>query len=70
MLVDEVVEGLVDAAEAKDLTEIKDADSASAIVVARLDASTVVRQDEPIDLSVDLRRLHVFDLDSGSAIGA
>ena len=70
VLVDEVVEGLVDAAEAKDLTEIKDADSASAIVVARLDASTVVRQDEPIDLSVDLRRLHVFDLDSGSAIGA
>jgi hypothetical protein len=29
-----------------------------------------VRPDEPLELSVDVRRLHFFDLDSGSAIGA
>ena len=41
-----------------------------ATVVARLDASASVRPDDAIELAVDLRRLHFFDLDSGEAIGA
>ena len=71
VLVDEVVEGLVDMEEATDLVEIRqEGDGARALVVARLDSSSRVRPDEPVELSVDLRRLHFFDLDSGSAIGA
>jgi multiple sugar transport system ATP-binding protein len=71
VLVDDVVEGLVDEAEANDLAELGlEGDGARALVVARLHASATVRPDEPIELSVDLRRLHVFDLESGSAIGA
>jgi multiple sugar transport system ATP-binding protein len=71
VLVEDVVEGLVDAESAADLADLKsDGDGARALVVARLDASATVRPDEPIELSVDLRRLHAFDLESGSAIGA
>jgi multiple sugar transport system ATP-binding protein len=71
VLVEDVVEGLVDMDEANDLVEIKqDSGGARAIVVARLDASSRVRPDEPLELSVDLRRLHFFDLDSGATIGA
>jgi multiple sugar transport system ATP-binding protein len=71
VLVEDVVEGLVDLEEAGDLVELKqEGDGARALVVARLDASSRVRPDEPVELSVDLRRLHYFDLDSGSAIGA
>jgi multiple sugar transport system ATP-binding protein len=70
VLVEDVVEGLVEMEEATDLVEIKqEGDSARAFVVARLDASSRVRPDEPVELSVDLRRLHFFDLDSGAAIG-
>jgi multiple sugar transport system ATP-binding protein len=71
VLVDDVVEGLVDVEVAEDLAEITPGpDSARALVVARLNASATVRPDEPIGLSVDLRRLHIFDLESGSTIGA
>ena len=57
--------------EAEDLAEIGiDADGSRATVVARLDASARVRPDEPIELAVDLRHLHFFDLASGEAIGA
>jgi hypothetical protein len=71
VLVEDVVEGLVDAESAADLADLKsDGDGARALVVARLDASATVRPDEPIELSVDLRRLHAFDHESGSAIGA
>src|SRR6476469_7062020 len=45
-------------------------DGQHAPLVARLDASAIVRQDEPLDLSVDLRKLHFFDLDSGASIRA
>ncbi|MGZ8693030.1 MAG: ABC transporter ATP-binding protein [Gaiellaceae bacterium] len=70
VLVEDVVEGLVEIEAAKDLVEIKqDAAGARALVVARLDASSKVRPDEPVELSVDLGRLHFFDLDSGSTIG-
>ena len=71
VLVEDVVEGLVEMEEATDLVEIKqEGDGARALVVARLDAASRVRPDEPLELSVDPRRLHFFDLDSGSAIGA
>ena len=70
VLVEDVLEGLVDMEAAEDIAEIKsDADGvARANVVARLEASTTVRPDDTLELSVDLRRLHFFDLDSGEAI--
>jgi len=71
VLVEDVLEGLVDLEQAGDLAEIRtDTDGSRATVVARLDASARVRPDEPIELAVDLRHLHFFDLGSGEAIGA
>jgi multiple sugar transport system ATP-binding protein len=69
VLAEDVLEGLVDGDEAQDFAEII-TDDARATVVARLDASARVRADDEIELAVDLRRLHVFDLESGEAIGA
>ena len=70
VLVEEVVEGLVDLEQAEDLAEIMtDTDGSRATVVARLDASASIRPDEQIELAVDVRRLHFFDLASGEAIG-
>ncbi len=70
VLVEDVLEGLVDQEEAEELQELGIvADSSRATVVARLDASARVRPDEPIELAVDLRHLHFFDLASGEAIG-
>ena len=69
VLVEDVLEGLVEPEEAGDLAEII-TDGSRVTVVARLDASASVRPDDPIELAVDLRHLHFFDLDSGSAIGA
>jgi multiple sugar transport system ATP-binding protein len=69
VLVEDVLEGLVDMDEARELAELKtDPDGSRATVVARLDASARVRPDEPIELAVDLRHLHFFDLGSGEAI--
>jgi multiple sugar transport system ATP-binding protein len=68
ILVEDVVEGLVDMEAAGDLAEITHADRA--VLVARLDASTQVRPDDAIELAVDLRKLHFFDIASGEAIGA
>jgi len=71
VLVEDVLEGLVDMAEAADLVEIKtDTDGTGATVVARLDTSARVQPDETVELAVDLRHLHFFDLASGEAIGA
>jgi multiple sugar transport system ATP-binding protein len=71
VLVEDVLEGLVDPQEAEELQELGVvADSSRATVVARLDASARVRPDEPIDLAVDLRHLHFFELASGEALGA
>jgi len=71
VLVDDVLEGLVDSEAAQDLAEIRsDTDGDRAPIVARLDASASVRPDDVIDLAVDVRRLHFFDLDSGEAIVA
>ena len=70
VLAEEVVEGLVDLEQAEDLAEIMtDTDGSRATVVARLDASAGIRPDEQIELAVDVRRLHFFDLASGGAIG-
>ena len=67
VLVEHVVEGLVDEEQAEDLAEIISEGHAS--VVARLDASARVREDDRIELAVDVRRLHFFDLETGEAIG-
>ena len=67
VLVEDVLEGLVEPAEAGDLAEII-TDGSRATVVARLDASASVRPDDAIELAVDLRHLHFFDLGTGEAI--
>jgi len=67
VLVDDVLEGLVDRDEAPDLAQIIDAGGQQATVVARLDAAARLHPDDPIELSVDLRRLHFFDLETGEA---
>jgi multiple sugar transport system ATP-binding protein len=69
VLAEDVLEGLVDADEAKELAEIR-AGAARSVVVARLDASATLRPDESIELAVDVRHLHFFDLESGEAINA
>ena len=70
VLVEDVLEGIVDMEAAEDIAEIKgDADGARATVVARLDPSVRVHPDETLELAVDVRRLHFFDLDSGQTIG-
>jgi multiple sugar transport system ATP-binding protein len=70
VLVEDVLEGLVDMEEAEDLAEIRtEADGDRALLVARLDASASLRPDDAIELTVDRRRLHFFDLDSGATIG-
>jgi multiple sugar transport system ATP-binding protein len=71
VLVDDVLEALVDMEEAEDLAGLGiDGDGARSIVVARLDAGATVRPEDSIELAVDVRRLHFFDLDSGEAIDA
>ena len=72
VLVEDVLEGLVETQEeAEELAEIKgEAEGDHALLVARLDASASVRPDDVVDLTVDLRKLHFFDLDSGATIRA
>jgi multiple sugar transport system ATP-binding protein len=69
ILVEDVLEGIVDMEAAEDIAQIKgDADGARATVVARLEPSANVHPDDMLELAVDLRRLHFFDLDSGLSI--
>src|SRR3954451_5387520 len=71
VLAEEVIEGLVDMEQANELAEIMpDAEGDQAMLIARLDASAVVRPDDVIELSVDLPKLHFFELESGATIGA
>jgi len=72
VIAEDVLEGLVASKEeAEELAEIlPDADAAWAMLTARLDASASVRPDDAIDLAVDLRKLHFFDLESGETIRA
>jgi multiple sugar transport system ATP-binding protein len=65
VLVDDVLEGLVDAEHSGDLAEIKA--EGRATVIARLDASASVRPDDTVELAVDTRKLHFFDLETGAA---
>ena len=67
VLVEEVLDGLVDQLEAEDRSELI-ADGVRAIVVARLDAAARFHAGDEIELAVDVRRLHFFDLESGRAI--
>jgi multiple sugar transport system ATP-binding protein len=71
VLVEDVVEGLVDQDQAAELAEILPGGEGDwAMMVARLDAAASVRADDAIDLAVDLRKLHFFDLDSGASIAS
>ena len=71
VLAEEVIEGLVDMEQADELAEIlPDAEGDQSTLVARLDASASVRPDDVIELSVDLAKLHFFELESGATIGA
>ena len=71
VLADEVIEGLVDMEQADELAEIlPDAEGDHATLVARLNASASVRPDDVIELSVDLPKLHFFELESGATIGS
>jgi multiple sugar transport system ATP-binding protein len=71
VLAEEVVEGLAETKEeAEELVEVRSGETEGdhALLIARLDASASVRPDDVVDLAVDLRKLHFFDLDSGETI--
>jgi multiple sugar transport system ATP-binding protein len=72
VLAEDVLEGLVDKEQAEELVEIlTDTNGGDrTTLVARLDASASLRPEDVVDLSVDVRKLHFFDLDSGATIGA
>ena len=72
VLAEDVLEGLVDREQAEDLVEIKTGagGAARATLVARLEASASLRPEDVVELAVDVRKLHFFDLESGAAIGA
>ncbi|HKU59364.1 MAG TPA: TOBE domain-containing protein, partial [Gaiellaceae bacterium] len=65
VLVEDVLEGLVDAEHSDELAEIMT--DGRATVIARLDASAHVRPDDAVELAVDTRKLHFFDLETGAA---
>jgi multiple sugar transport system ATP-binding protein len=67
VLVEEVLDGLVDQPQAQEMSA-SIADGARAIVVARLDAAARFHAGDEIELAVDVRRLHFFDLETGRAI--
>jgi multiple sugar transport system ATP-binding protein len=71
VLAEDVVEGLAATVEeATELVEVRSGETEGdhALLVARLDASASVRPDDVVDLAVDLRKLHFFDLESGETI--
>jgi multiple sugar transport system ATP-binding protein len=67
VLVEDVLEGLVDSEEATDLAEII-AEQDHALLVARFDPSERVREGDVIEVTIDLSKLHFFDLDTGATI--
>jgi multiple sugar transport system ATP-binding protein len=70
VLAEEVIEGLVDMEQADELAEIMpDAEGDQTTLIARLNASAIVRPEDVIELSVDLPKLHFFELESGATIG-
>jgi multiple sugar transport system ATP-binding protein len=69
VLLDEVVEGMVEAADAALVVElVTAADGTHATVIGSLDPSTTIRPGNSVELAVDTRKLHFFDLDTGLAI--
>ena len=71
VLAEEVIEGLVDLEQADELAEIMpDAEGDQTTLIARLNASASVRPEDVIELSVDLPKLHFFEIESGATIGA
>jgi multiple sugar transport system ATP-binding protein len=67
VLVEDVLEGLVDSEEATDLAEII-SEQDHALLVARLDPSERVREGDVLEIAIDLRKLHFFDLETGATI--
>jgi multiple sugar transport system ATP-binding protein len=68
---DEVVEGAVeDIQEAELAVDLltTDAHGQKTALVARFDAASRARPDEEIEVAVDTRKLHFFDLETGEAI--
>jgi len=67
---DEVLEGAI--VESEEVALVADlmsgSDGSHATVVGRLDPGAKLQPDQPVALSVDTRKLHFFDLDSGLAI--
>jgi multiple sugar transport system ATP-binding protein len=59
VLTESVKAALEDAAEQEELRQA---------FVARVDRETIAREGEPIELAVDTRRLHFFDLEAGAGI--
>jgi multiple sugar transport system ATP-binding protein len=58
----------VKAAIGAEAVEIEQLQSGSSVFVGRLDRATVAREGEPIELTVDVRRLHFFDSATGRSI--
>ena len=63
---EEVLEGVVEEAEEQELAA--DLMTSQTTLVCRFDAASRVRPDEAVEVSVDTRKLHFFDLDSGEAV--
>jgi multiple sugar transport system ATP-binding protein len=69
VLLDEVVEGMVEAADAALVADlVTGADGMQATVIGRLDPSTAFRPGDEVELAVDTRKLHFFDLETGLAV--
>jgi multiple sugar transport system ATP-binding protein len=68
VLTDEVreVAGDVDAAALEQLES--EARARRTVLIARIESQTRPRPDEPLELALDARRLHFFDLENGLAI--
>jgi multiple sugar transport system ATP-binding protein len=58
----------VQAAVGAETVELEQARESSSLFVARLDRETGARERESVELAVDTRRLHFFDIGTGNAI--
>jgi multiple sugar transport system ATP-binding protein len=69
VLVEDVLEALVDVEQTEELAEIiADTEGDRAMLVARLDPSERIREGDVVGLTVDLGKLHFFDVESGATI--
>jgi multiple sugar transport system ATP-binding protein len=58
----------VKAAVGEEAIEVEQARESDNLFVARLDRETRAREREPLELAVDVRRLHFFEIETGNAI--